>query len=373
MDKQKGYAYTPLMRRMDVDRLYHALLESNVIDEVWPWGKGPQNGERFVYKVYPWSHMNCCKLLCTTQGDSQKWEIGVTDNKMDGIVLSISGARLYVKGPPAKSEQARQVLLTALSVLPETDVELTADVEVTWGGKKHPWGYACGAWNDKTECFQIKNKLPSDRQWDLLELSDQQARLDECLKWADTQGVPNNSQIRESLGIYISLLAKAKVQDAEKQWQDTLKLRLLGSSRSTLLQQKQQQQQQQQTEPVHEKIQTAFDQLAQIGKPIKEPPKPAPGYHDAHECPELVDQWVPSEEVQGPATPPPGSDGVPELEEKFIPMMNSFSSDLSAGSGSAGSAGVSTAGPGDESAGGDDGADRQVPMGSQSSRRSLSQ
>ena len=43
---QKGYAYAPLNRRMDNDRLYRAIRESPEFSDVWPWGSGPQNKKK---------------------------------------------------------------------------------------------------------------------------------------------------------------------------------------------------------------------------------------------------------------------------------------------------------------------------------------
>ena len=106
---------------------------------MWPWGSGPQGRQSSVYKKTPWTHLNCYKLLCTLPGDLQKWEIGVTDAHMADIVQSSSGARLYVLGPPAKFAQARQVLLKAVSLLPETDIDRDAEIKVEWGGRERVW------------------------------------------------------------------------------------------------------------------------------------------------------------------------------------------------------------------------------------------
>ena len=141
MIRDQGYAYAPLARRMDNDRLYRAIRDSSEFSDVWPWGSGPQKGRQSVYKTTPWTHLNCYKLLCMLPGDKQKWDIGVTDNHMEDIVQSSSGARLYVGGPPAKFAQARQVLLKAVSLLPETDIDLAnAAIRVEWGGREHAWG-----------------------------------------------------------------------------------------------------------------------------------------------------------------------------------------------------------------------------------------
>ena len=62
--RNKGYAYAPLVRRMDNDRLYRAIRESCEFSDVWPWGSGPQGRQSSVYKVTPWTHLNCYKMLC---------------------------------------------------------------------------------------------------------------------------------------------------------------------------------------------------------------------------------------------------------------------------------------------------------------------
>ena len=73
-------------------------------------------------------------------GDNQTWELGVTDDHNGDVVQSSSGALLYVGGPPAKFAQAKEVLLEAVSLLPETDIDRAADIRVEWGGREHAWG-----------------------------------------------------------------------------------------------------------------------------------------------------------------------------------------------------------------------------------------
>ena len=56
-----------------------------------------------------------------------KYLQGVTDNKIQNRVAkaSLSGARLYVTGAP-DDHNIEKILLTVMSLLPESDVELTS-------------------------------------------------------------------------------------------------------------------------------------------------------------------------------------------------------------------------------------------------------
>ena len=56
-----GYVFVPLVRRVDLDRVYRATRESGFFHRVYPYGTGKKGAET-VYKERPWSHLNCYQL-----------------------------------------------------------------------------------------------------------------------------------------------------------------------------------------------------------------------------------------------------------------------------------------------------------------------
>ena len=163
-----------------------------------------------------------------------------------------------------------------------------------------------------TDAYWASYSMPTQSQWEAVNLEAQGKALSKLLAWAEEKDIPNNSQIREMLGTMICNLAKSKVEQAEMEWQLTVE-------RSTVARKAHFNRGQ-----AHEKIQKAVQELAQIEAPIEEPPRPAPGYHDSNALPELDEQRVPIAAVGGD-----GGDG----------------GDGSEGAGSAGSAGVPAADP----------------------------
>ena len=57
-----NYLQVPLVRRMDLDRVYRACLESGKFYDVYPYGMGKDTEEATIYKANPWEHMNCYTL-----------------------------------------------------------------------------------------------------------------------------------------------------------------------------------------------------------------------------------------------------------------------------------------------------------------------
>ena len=87
------------------------------------------------------------------------------------IAQAVSCARLYVSGPPEKSAQAREVLLTALSLLPETDVQRgAAAIQVEWGGETRQW-------DNNHSAFWIRYGISTASQWKQMSLEVQQELL----------------------------------------------------------------------------------------------------------------------------------------------------------------------------------------------------
>ena len=72
-----SYRCCPLHTRMDVDRVFRAMRESELFHHVWPYGSGTGDTET-VYKEKPWAHLNCYKLRCKLTIDSPMVEVGAT-------------------------------------------------------------------------------------------------------------------------------------------------------------------------------------------------------------------------------------------------------------------------------------------------------
>ncbi len=91
-----NYAWAPLVVRVDIDRVYQNLTDSNMFRNVTATGS---LGSRF--KVNPWSHMNPYKVSVTSVTTGKRYIVGVTDDTSSDIARpSSSGARLYVEGSP---------------------------------------------------------------------------------------------------------------------------------------------------------------------------------------------------------------------------------------------------------------------------------
>ena len=221
---------------------------------------------------------------------------------MSNMVRSATGVRLYVKAPPNKYVQATKVLLLALSLLPETDVEETADVFVAWGGQTHQWGKS-----KNPTALRIQNQIPTSGQFVVMPLATKQVRLNNALRKADQKQIPSNSEIREILAGLVRDFAHEKVQSVEADWQQTMnraRVSAAGSAEQERVEEGLHGAMRPEDQP-HVAIDTAVNKLAQVGEPIDEPPKPAPGHHNSDEFPEFDDQCIPKNAV--PAGDAPGS------------------------------------------------------------------
>ena len=173
-------------------------------------GAGPQSPEGSVniFQRTPWTHLNCYKLLCTIPDDNQTWEIGVTDAIGPDIVKSASGARLYVNGPPAKARQAQDILLRAVSLLPETDIDReAASIQVEWGGEVKPWGRIPNV------SFHVIHGIPTDPQLASMTVEEGEEALHRSLN--SYSQAPNNSQIRETLAKASYVIARKLTKQSE--------------------------------------------------------------------------------------------------------------------------------------------------------------
>ena len=122
-------------------------------------------------------------------------------------------------------------------------------------------------------------------------------------------------------------LAKSKVDQAEAEWQ--LAVEQSAVARKAHFNRGQ----------VHEKIQKAVQELAQIEEPIEEPPKLAPCYHGSKAFPELDEQRVPIAVGGDGGDGGDGSAGVPTADAEMEAEMEEE------GVVSIGSAGVPAADP----------------------------
>ena len=74
-----GYVFVPLVRRVDMDRVYRAARESGLFYHVYPYGTGKNNAEK-VYKETPWSHLNCYQLKAKLNEADHWCKIGAKYN-----------------------------------------------------------------------------------------------------------------------------------------------------------------------------------------------------------------------------------------------------------------------------------------------------
>ena len=74
-----GYTFVPLVRRVDMDRVFRATRESGLFHRVYPYGTGKNDAEK-VYKEKPWCHLNCY-VLKAKLNDGDHWcQIGAKYN-----------------------------------------------------------------------------------------------------------------------------------------------------------------------------------------------------------------------------------------------------------------------------------------------------
>ncbi len=92
-----NYCWVPLFVRVDIDRVFQNLMDSNMFRSVKATGSLGS-----LFKVNPWSHMNPYKVAVVTKSSTcKRYIVGVTDDTSSDVPRpSSSGARLYVEGPP---------------------------------------------------------------------------------------------------------------------------------------------------------------------------------------------------------------------------------------------------------------------------------
>ena len=78
-----GYVYVPLVQRVDMDRIFRAVKDSAILYKVYPYGTGGKGGTvEQIYKVSPWSHLNCYKLRAKFKKQDKYVEIGAKYNSL---------------------------------------------------------------------------------------------------------------------------------------------------------------------------------------------------------------------------------------------------------------------------------------------------
>lgn len=269
---ESNYAWLPLARRVDIDRVFASVDRSAIFDTVQPCGSLGQ-----ALKINPWSHMSPYKIAVTgsePQFSEQvsRTEIGITDEGGTGRESS-SGARLYVMGPPRTKDQ---VLLKVAALLLESDfdsgalkVELKDRRVVDWGAgavdvKKelNMAGY------DGEKSLQVRKELLL-RAMGLAELS-----------W------PLNSEVRVQLA---AMVAEFAVTEVDLDWQKAVS-ESASVSRPTP-------EPPSPTSPADVEEPLAGDPWrAVVCDQVAHPP--APGWHDAGKFPELAEQQLTADEAQ---------------------------------------------------------------------------
>ena len=226
-DTAVPYAYVPLARRIDIDRVYRVLRESRFFHSVAPWGgRGSPDEGRGCFKTEPWAHLNVYKVLAECGASEEQFEIGVTDNKTADIVGSRSGARLYCRPAKAKTapsaDTVRMALLQVMRLLPEADVDRDkAKIRVAYDGRDFAWGAIV---EEGTPCDILigltHSYVPTDAQFDKASTSEKQTLLREAFRQAEEQRCPNNSLVRERLHTLAYQLAKIRLDEIEAGWQE---------------------------------------------------------------------------------------------------------------------------------------------------------
>ena len=214
MEQGTSYAWVPLARRLDNDRLYRAMRESGFFQDVWPWGTYFGDGKPTIYKIEPWAHMNCYKLHCKIAAAPKAvFEVGSTDNKNSRH--SSSGARLYVQGPPA---HALNILQMIGRVLPEHDFDAEGGFDVILPSGEEPWGVPRGGEN--LERLRRTSGIPAN--WKDMSLDDQGAVVRQALSRADAEEIPQNSRRRVFLATLVREVAQEMAAKAEQAWRQTV-------------------------------------------------------------------------------------------------------------------------------------------------------
>ena len=92
-DDGSNYAWLPLATRVDIDRVYRV-----VVDSQWFAGVCQVGSHKKQLKQNPWSHMSLYRVQVRRFLEKCPVDIGVTDEG-DLYRRSSSGARLYTMGP----------------------------------------------------------------------------------------------------------------------------------------------------------------------------------------------------------------------------------------------------------------------------------
>ena len=75
-------------------------------------------------------------------------------------------------------------------------------------------------WYKRDDDLDLRKEydIPTESEWKIMQLAAKVENLNRLLSWADLAGVPNNSQVREILGGFVTSLSQAMIQDSDSEW-----------------------------------------------------------------------------------------------------------------------------------------------------------
>ncbi|MCP4239079.1 MAG: hypothetical protein GY772_00790, partial [bacterium] len=261
-----NYAWAPLARRVDIDRIFRVILDSEWFTSVGPCGS---LGQR--WKINPWSHMSPCKIAVAIGNRIPRAEVGVTDEGGTGRKSS-SGARLYVMTTPtAKGE----VLLLVAALMLESDFDVGCFRATLPDSRVVEWGV--GATNPYTELAiqRLHEEEDPGVRREVLERAHDLAHL----SW------PLNSNVMTTLAQETALWAADEVQRA---WLGAVAFEQAEVSMGSAG-----------VFAAAPAAQAATEAIGSVS--VVEAHPPAPGWHDDMNFPELNRQPVPEDLASSPA------------------------------------------------------------------------
>ncbi len=262
-----SYVWMPLARRVDLDRVFHAMMEHpQMFENVRPTGEGG-----FLYKNNPWAHMNPYHIRVSALLPAGPVEVlvGVTDHweKHTQSRRSESGAKVYVQTKP---EAAAPALRMVCAVLEEEDIEIPGDrcgaLVLAVGGRL--WGRERNV-NEAARRAQWEQRLGAPAAAGVFAAASESMPLEEVRALLESiarasAAEPQNSSFCRFAQSLAARLAQILSSRLDQEWGHGVDLA----------------------------AQAANDVIPGCG--LQGVPTPAAGYHDAAAFPELNAQPIPS-------------------------------------------------------------------------------
>ena len=155
-----NYAWLPLARRVDIDRVFRVIKDSG-----WFTSYECCGSLNMSLKHQPWAHMSPYKVAVTTRDTSfrTKMEIGVTDEGTQGATetrRSSSGARLYCMGKP---EFTTPILLMVAQLMLESDFDVGVLAVRLKDGTVRNWGVGGGRRDGPKLRAEVESRVRKNR------------------------------------------------------------------------------------------------------------------------------------------------------------------------------------------------------------------